>query len=49
MKQLNWMVQPDGRFTKIGLPLPPMIVYTALTTFMAPWVDLSSGIILNFR
>ena len=35
-------------FTKIGLPLSkPMIVYTALTTFMAPWVDfIFSGIIL---
>ena len=36
-------------FTKIGLPLSkPMIVYTALTTFMAPWVDfIFSGIILS--
>lgn len=36
-------------FTHIGLPLSkPMIVYTALTTFMAPWVDfIFSGIILS--
>lgn len=36
-------------FTQIGLPLSkPMIVYTALTTFMAPWVDfIFSGIILS--
>ena len=36
-------------FTKIGLPLSkPMIVYTALTTFMAPWVDfIFAGIILS--
>lgn len=36
-------------FTRIGLPLSkPMIVYTALTTFMAPWVDfIFSGIILS--
>lgn len=36
-------------FTHIGLPLSkPMIVYTALTTFMSPWVDfIFSGIILS--
>ena len=36
-------------FIHIGLPLSkPMIVYTALTTFMAPWVDfIFSGIILS--
>ncbi|WP_288568341.1 sugar ABC transporter permease [uncultured Lactobacillus sp.] len=36
-------------FIHIGLPLSkPMIVYTALTSFMAPWVDfIFSGIILS--
>ena len=36
-------------FLHIGLPLSkPMIVYTALTSFMAPWVDfIFSGIILS--
>lgn len=36
-------------FIHIGLPLSkPMIVYTALTSFMAPWVDfILSGIILS--
>lgn len=36
-------------FIHIGLPLSkPMIVYTALTAFMAPWVDfIFSGIILS--
>lgn len=36
-------------FVHIGLPLSkPMIVYTALTSFMAPWVDfIFSGIILS--
>ncbi|MFD1430288.1 MULTISPECIES: sugar ABC transporter permease [Lacticaseibacillus] len=36
-------------FIHVGLPLSrPMIVYTALTTFMAPWVDfIFSGIILS--
>lgn len=36
-------------FIHIGLPLSkPMIVYTALTTFMAPWTDfIFSGIILS--
>ncbi|MFD1440858.1 sugar ABC transporter permease [Lacticaseibacillus hegangensis] len=36
-------------FLHIGLPLSkPMIVYTALTTFIAPWVDfIFSGIILS--
>lgn len=36
-------------FIHIGLPLSkPMIVYTALTTFIAPWVDfIFSGIILS--
>ena len=36
-------------FTKIGLPLSkPMIVYTALTAFIGPWVDfIFSGIILS--
>lgn len=40
----NWQV-----FIHIGLPLSkPMIVYTALTSFMAPWVDfIFSGIILS--
>jgi len=36
-------------FTHIGLPLSkPMIVYTALTAFIAPWTDfIFSGIILS--
>ena len=36
-------------FTHIGLPLSkPIIVYTVLTTFMAPWIDfIFSGIILS--
>lgn len=36
-------------FIHIGLPLSkPMIVYTALTSFMAPWVDfIFSGILLS--
>ena len=36
-------------FIHIGLPLSkPMIVYTALTSFMSPWVDfIFSGIILS--
>ena len=41
MRLLFWTAVPNGRYLrKVTLPLSkPIIVYTVLTAFMAPWLD----------